>query len=658
MLNKKEMSDLLHEKNPTEGTGCEPAHRGLGKCPPQDRLDYGLLDDFRSGRDRFFDSRGEPESGRHECVAKCPGFANQVPGMSEPVAETRPFPVDQAIRPEDLCAATITPLQSRVSDPAPGTVLAHEPRRAAEQECTCPACAATAAAKQEPSARSIHAAGPRATAAEMPAQESSAVSSSWQPRQPAGEVGSAAEPEPVISSDDLTVAKRDSSSWSKIKDHDLVTRTGRMLSHILAVSKEFVHTRRRIVLPAGAAVLLMMTFLYLANPKPYTVETRLMFISGDGRNPDLQGWSLDKETRYFNNTNIVYALSQRLFDSQAGPSASPADRSVDNRKPANKQGKVVADGREHFKNPGEFIKWFVKASSLEVDNAAAPGRLTMKLTGKDPKFLKAVSENYVRSYVDFRRTIQPAAPAQDPNAPAVHENAAPPVLNTLNDRLQIFDIQEREYELAVNLLDSGKSPFSGFLPRDHMVDANSLGHFQQKIVQLELAKNSLKLKYAPESREVRTLEAEIQAARKGMRQCIVEQLRFVKHNKELLLTQKMELEKGLIAPSDVRPKPLQPPAAPVKQFVGTDAPVPLGNGLYLIWDYPSLTDKPLLSRVGDVKDRLVMGVQQSVDGVRDAKDSLITGLYHTLVSDDVRKTDDQVTDDQAAKGSSRYIVRQ
>jgi hypothetical protein len=454
--------------------------------------------------------------------------------------------------------------------------------------------------------------------------------------------------DPIINPDDLSVTKKDSSSWSKLKDHAVVSKSGRILSNILAVSKAFVQTRRRVVLAAGAAILLVMGFLYLANPKPYTVETRLMFISGDGRNPDSQGWSLDRETKYFNNTNIVYALSQGLFAGQSGPSAATG-----NQKPLNKSGKVVGDGRDKFKNPGEFIKWFVQASALEADSTAVPGRITLKLTGKDPKFLKAVSENYVRSYVDFRRTIHSPVVQESQSAGSSEVASAPPVLKTLNERLRTFDIQEREYELALNLLDSGKSPFSGFLPKDQMVDANSLGHFQQKIVQLELARNSLRLKYAPDSREVRTVEAEIQAARKSMRQCVVEQLRFVKHSKELLLTQKMELEKGLIAPSEVKPQ--QPnPSAPTRQLVTTDAPVFLGDGLYLIWDYPSLSDKPLLSRVGDVKDRLV----SAVDGVRDAKDSMITGLYQVLVSDGARETRDNSGDQAETKGSSPYIVKQ
>jgi len=297
------------------------------------------------------------------------------------------------------------------------------------------------------------------------------------------------------------------------------------------------------------------------------------------------------------------------------------------------------------------------ASSLETDSSSVPARITLKLTGKDPKFLKAISENYVRSYVEFRRTV-PTPAANQVNARSSADNApVPPVLKTINERLQAFDIQEREYELALNLIDSGKSHFAGFIPKESMVEATSLAHFQQKIVQLELNKNALSLKYAPESREIRTVEAEIQAARKAMRQCLVEQLRFVKHNRELLLTQKMELEKGL-SPAEVKPDTPQPVQnEPVRQAVSADAPVSLGNGLYLIWDKPSLTEKPLISKVGDATGSLVAGVHQSIDSVRDAKDSLITGLYNTLVSDDARGIDTQ-EGEQYVKPTGRYIVRQ
>ncbi|MDQ1240685.1 MAG: hypothetical protein QG577_2871, partial [Thermodesulfobacteriota bacterium] len=612
--------------------------------------DYGLLDDFRSGRDRFFESRGEPGSVPHPCSAGCPGFANQDQDIDEPKSRPIGCSIDPHTCTEDTSATTFIPRPAQACGVMGQADVAREPMELRQPDGQCPVSTVTDCPRQEAAHHnSAHAAAqPRPCSPEMQSNVNAEPQSSWQPREPEPETNVASVTDPIINPDDLSVTKKDSSSWSKLKDHALVSKSGRMLSNMLAVSKEFVQTRRRVVLPAAAAVLLVMAFLYLANPKPYTVETRLMFISGDGRNPDSQGWSLDRETKYFNNTNIVYALSQRLFEGQGGPSALPG-----NQKSLSKSGKVVGDGRDTFKNPGEFIKWFVQASSREADSNAVPGKITLKLTGKDPKFLKAVSENYVRSYVDFRRTIQPAV-VQEPQSGSVTEVAsAPPVLKTLNERIQTFDIQEREYELALNLLDSGKSPFSGFLPKDHMVDANSLGHFQQKIVQLELARNSLRLKYAPDSREVRTVEAEIQAARKSMRQCVVEQLRFVKHNKELLLTQKMELEKGVITPSGVKPQQPNNPG-PTKQFVGTDAPVFLGDGLYLIWDYPSLSEKPLLSRVGDVKDRLV----SAVDGVRDAKDSLITGLYQVLVSDDARKTRGNAEDQAETKGSSPYIVKQ
>ncbi|MGC8906332.1 MAG: hypothetical protein ACP5M0_02700 [Desulfomonilaceae bacterium] len=660
MLNRKGLNDTRQDQPPTqdypEGSGTHKAH------PLGDGLDYGLMDDLSSGRDSFFEGNGPACKPAESHGAKRPGFADPCPDEDSDISR----PCTGQERASGDCVRDRLPRESVAQSP-----MVESARRASAT--AAPGLEPKSGAGQPPRPdSSIYVRDdepPRAfQGRERPSEAPQfAPSSAVPPRahagRPAMQESSQRTPEvePAISPDEFSGVKKadkEQSSWSRLKDHSFISRSGRILSDILAGSRDFVKTRRRTVVPAIAAALLLLAFLYLAQPKPYSVETRLMFISGDGRMPDPQGWSLDKETKYFNNTNVVYTLAQKLFEGQGGPSAAGRPQDQENPAAPHRKRRIISDGRDRFKNPGEFIKWFVKASSLETDSSSVPARITLKLTGKDPKFLKTVSENYVRSYVEFRRTVPTPAVMQASASNPPDHAAAPPALKTINERLQTFDIQEREYELALNLIDSGKSHFAGFIPKESMVEANSLAHFQQKIVQLELTKNSLSLKYAPESRELRTVEAEIQAARKAMRQCLVEQLRFVKHNKELLLTQKMELEKGLVAPAEAKPQtPQAPQPAPVKQAVSADGPVPLGNGLYLIWDAPSLKEKPLLSKVGDAAGRLASGVQQSIDSVRDAKDSLITGLYKTLVSDSARGEESE-GEEESPKPAGRYIVRQ
>ena len=639
MLNRKGVDETHQEQLPRrdalDGTNAPPRH------PLTENLDYGLMDDLPSGKDSFFCPQGQASRPAEAPTARCPGFANQCPDAEQDVID---HSTSNASATGNLCRHC-----------APNETARQQPLvdfglfESGSSECEGPIRPAPS-----PSADPI---------VRPKYQEGNQSHDNCSGRTQRSEKDGLNNPaEPIVGPEEFRAydktAQR-SSSWSQLKDHKFVSNSGRILSHILAVSRDFVKTKRRTIVPAVAAVLLVLAFLYLAQPKPYSVETRLMFIPGDGHMPDPQ-WSVDKEAKYFSNTNVVYTLAQKLFEGQNGTSAVRRLQNQDTGATPQSRRRVVGDGRDRFKSPGEFIKWLVKASALETDNSSVPARITLKLTGKDPKFLKAVSENYIRSYVEFRRTIPAPVLSQVNSSSQIDGSTVPPVLKTISERLQTFEIQEREYELALNLIDSGKSHFAGFIPKESMVEANSLAHFQQKIVQLELTKNSLLLKYAPESREVRTVEAEIQAARKAMRQCLVEQLRFVKHNRELLLTQKMELEKGLTAPVEMRPKPQHPDQSEsaAKRVVTTDAPVSLGNGLYLVWDKPALTEKPLLSKVGDATGKLVAGVQQSIDSVRDAKDSLITGLYNTLVSEDARNLDSDVEDDQSPKSRGRYIVRQ
>jgi hypothetical protein len=415
------------------------------------------------------------------------------------------------------------------------------------------------------------------------------------------------------------------------------------------LAKRALKLLKRYVVPA-VLVLVAIVILYPANPKPYSVETRLLFISRDGKTPEHLAWSLEKEAKYFNNTNILYASAQQLFSGRQDASDSSVIRNAQIPVP-------TGDGRDKFETSGEFIKWFLKSSSLDADYSALPARLTLKITGQDPNFLKAVSETYVRSYVDYRRSLERQNTRESKNELLVREQSSQPdSLKGINDRLQKVEFQENEYELALKLIDSGKSPFSGFLSKENMVEPSALTHFQQKIVQLELNKSSLKLRFSPDSREVRSMDQETQSVRKAMRQWVAEQLRFIKQNKEMLIAQKSDIEKSIAKP--IVPKTSQKDlGAVLAKPVSKDAPIFLGDGLYLLWDSSSVVDKPTFAKAWDYMGSTVTGVQQSIGRIRDGKDALITGLYNSLVSDSAKKTDNVKTahteSRQAEKGTAK-----
>lgn len=417
-------------------------------------------------------------------------------------------------------------------------------------------------------------------------------------------------------------------------------------------------SKKQVLIPL---ILIMsgIVLLYPSNPKPYSVETRLFFITLDGKSPERSGWSVDREIRHFNNTNILYACAQKLFGTNQDVNGVQGSGKLKGSNPTTAGAiRTVADGRERFKSSGDFIKWFLKSSSLDADGSSVPARIALRLAGHDPAFLKAVSENYVRAYVDYRRTVQsPEAFDSKGDSKIGHPNSEDSSVKAISERLKNFDIQEREYELALRLLDSGKSPFSGFIPKDSMVEPGSLVNFQQKIVQLEINKNSLLTRFAPESREVRSVEEEIQAVREGMRQCVIEQLRFVKQNKEMLVAQKSGPEKVSSESAETKPS-VAPPTAVKFGAVNRDNPIFIADGLYLLWDNVSVVDKPFSAKLGDFfKERMVGNMHRSVDNVRGLKDSVVTGIYQSLVSEDNSKADGSMPSDleEAAleTGSSR-----
>jgi len=133
--------------------------------------------------------------------------------------------------------------------------------------------------------------------------------------------------------------------------------------------------------------------------------------------------------------------------------------------------------------------------------------------------------------------------AEDSTKPA----APPPKLSqgsaeAIAQRLQKVELQLRECELILQLLDSGKGVFSGFVPDNNITGISSLANFQEKIVQLEIDKRALGVRFTPNSREIRAIDIEIQGIKSAMRECVEANLRFFLKGRERLLTQKAMLE--------------------------------------------------------------------------------------------------------------------
>ena len=173
----------------------------------------------------------------------------------------------------------------------------------------------------------------------------------------------------------------------------------------------------------------------------------------------------------------------------------------------------------------------------------------------------------------------------------------------ISAHLQKIEFQERGSKLALQLIDSGKGVFSGFVPDQSLTGVPSLTHFQDKIVQLEIKKRALATQYMPGSREIVVIDLEIQGVRSAMRECLAEHLQFLKKEREQLLAQKDEAYHNGIPMAG-------PDQAPIKERCGIQSPpgdswlVPR-DGLYVLRETPVIAQRPLLARSGHFANKLI-----------------------------------------------------
>ncbi len=364
------------------------------------------------------------------------------------------------------------------------------------------------------------------------------------------------------------------------------------------------HRRRRVVdkkhdrlavlcVASFIALLLIVSLSCLADVDTCSVETRLLFVSSDFKQPT--NASLGQEIEILKNPNVLLLLAQRLGNKAGDCSASEYSRS-------GKGWDIEATSYEggnsdqlavpaEFSSSADFIRWI--SSNLAVDYNAIAGKATasLKLSGDDPNFLKAVMNSYVQCYADYRRSME-----EELIPPAPQSNPHDACLDIVNDQLQKADMQYKECDLALKLIDSRPGVFSGFVPDSQMNGIPSLSHFQKRIVELEINKRQLNVKFTPNSREVKNLDSEIVQVKLAMRECLAEHMFFLKKNRELLLAQKQDFEKKAQAHS----KPIKGPCS-VKTPNG-DSRFYVTRTLQVIQDSPNVYRKPLSVKADELKN--------------------------------------------------------
>jgi flagellar motility protein MotE (MotC chaperone) len=364
---------------------------------------------------------------------------------------------------------------------------------------------------------------------------------------------------------------------------------------------------RKYYLVLGLILVCLVIGIYLLAAQTYTVETRLVFVIGDQKILDKEGWSPVREMSVLQNPGTVSLLSKRYYNGFDPINLfSKKDKSVFDSIPF---GSTVVDpttvNKNHFKKSTEFESWLSKSIAFEPDFNNGQNRVALKLNGHDPSFLKGVLQDYVGSYVDLRRAINSRSKekvessAQKDGDTLAKEKS----VRNVDERIEKLDALKYEYKLALKLMDSGSGSFAALSSDSNSGVSKTLSKFQDKIIQLEIERSSLEARYTPQSREIKSIDFQIQGVKGLMKQYLVEQIDYLKKDRDLLFAQKNELE-GKTAETQLsaEPKNLGKPAG----MLATGAKwYMLNDGLSVITETPFITSKPFLSKLADAKDAFV-----------------------------------------------------
>ncbi|MGO9120030.1 MAG: hypothetical protein ACLQPD_20750 [Desulfomonilaceae bacterium] len=199
------------------------------------------------------------------------------------------------------------------------------------------------------------------------------------------------------------------------------------------------------------------------------------------------------------------------------------------------------------------------------------------------------------------------------NAAAEHSPSAMPQGSSMistalaSRRLQEIELRLRECELIIQLLDSGKGAFSGFVPENNITGISSLARFQEKIVQLEINKQALAVRFAPTSKEIQAIDLEIQGVKAAMRDCVEANLRFFQKGRQQLLDQK-EGKKG---PTGMNNKGQQPQSLE-PSLLGRCWSF-LSDGIDAVVNQLVGTGKSIASRASKLGNKLISNASTYVD---------------------------------------------
>ncbi len=370
----------------------------------------------------------------------------------------------------------------------------------------------------------------------------------------------------------------------------------RLIPTLARVKNAFYVCRPRIWTTATIMLSLAVAGMvsYIAWSDGYHVETKLLLFDRDHSLNNSAGKTLEEEVEILKSPQILHLLSCELYDRRP-QSVAPGGH-------LRTAGSAPINGLSKFGNPDDLEKWLCKKTYFSSEVSGGMAKVALHLRGDDPAFLSSVLDAYVCRYVDYRRTLEAVSWNQEAGRHQKHSADTKPA-EAISAQLQKIEFQQRGSKLALQLIDSGKGVFSGFVPDQSLTGVPSLTHFQDKIVQLEIKKRALATQYMPGSREIVVVDLEIQGVRSAMRECLAEHLQFLNKEREQLLAQKDEsYHNGIpVVGSD---------QVSIKERCGIQSPrgdswlVPR-DGLYVLRETPVIAQRPLLARTGHFANKLI-----------------------------------------------------
>ena len=194
--------------------------------------------------------------------------------------------------------------------------------------------------------------------------------------------------------------------------------------------------------------------------------------------------------------------------------------------------------------------------------------------------------------------------------PSIDKTSTQQSIDNLNEKIKRLESLENEYQMALKVIDAGGGSVgaSSIDPQSPVFTA--LARFQDKIIQLEIERGSLEARFTPQSREIKSIDFQIEGVKGLMRQYLTEQIGYLKKDRDTLVTQKIDIEHNSQAKTEIAEEPKDMSKSSGMLASGAKWYF-LNDGLSVINENPFITSKPLLGRIGDFKDAVLASLFSS-----------------------------------------------